>query len=153
MQICNQFWWNANQGICDILVPGEFINDDTLTIICEMTLPGNDVTKLGYTYNAEVTHSKYIFFEPIFTFPGLKTSGKARGQQQAGFWLWTPSWFFYTDGREDQVWRQDTWMPQVDPERKVPSIVGLRNVENSTFGYQVFRVPSDVPAWYEGEQE
>ena len=42
------------QGICDILVPGEFINDDTLTIVCEMTLPGNDVTKLGYTYNAEV---------------------------------------------------------------------------------------------------
>ena len=42
------------QGICDILVPGEFITDDTLTILCEMTLPGNDVTKLGYTYNAEV---------------------------------------------------------------------------------------------------
>lgn len=40
-------------GICDILVPGEFINDDTLTIVCEMTLPGNDVTKLGYTYNTE----------------------------------------------------------------------------------------------------
>ena len=50
------------QGICDILVPGEFINDDTLTIICEMTLPGNDVTKLGYTYHAEVTHRKYILF-------------------------------------------------------------------------------------------
>ena len=43
-----------DQGICDILVPGEFITDDTLTILCEMTLPGNDVTKLGYTYNAEV---------------------------------------------------------------------------------------------------
>jgi len=42
-------------GICDILVPGEFINDDTLTIVCEMTLPGNDVTKLGYTYNAEAS--------------------------------------------------------------------------------------------------
>jgi len=40
-------------GICDILVPAEFINDDTLTIVCEMTLPGNDVTKLGYTYNNE----------------------------------------------------------------------------------------------------
>jgi hypothetical protein len=35
-------------------VPGEFINEDTLTIVCEMTLPGNDITKLGYTYNAEV---------------------------------------------------------------------------------------------------
>ena len=44
-------------------------------------------------------------------------------------------------------------MPQVDPERKVPSIVGLQNVDNLTFGYQVFRVPSDVPARYEGEQE
>ena len=50
----SKFWPEFFQGICDILVPGEFINDDTLTIICEMTLPGNDVTKLGYTYNAEV---------------------------------------------------------------------------------------------------
>jgi len=38
-------------GICDILVPIEFINEDTLTIVCEMTIPGNDVTRLGYTYN------------------------------------------------------------------------------------------------------
>ena len=38
-------------GICDILVPSEFINEDTLTIVCEMTIPGNDVTRLGYTYN------------------------------------------------------------------------------------------------------
>ena len=48
------------QGICDILVPGEFINDDTLTIVCEMTLPGNDVTKLGYTYNAEVCTKTFL---------------------------------------------------------------------------------------------
>jgi len=38
-------------GICDILVPNEFISEDTLTIVCEMTIPGNDVTRLGYTYN------------------------------------------------------------------------------------------------------
>jgi len=45
-------------GICDILVPSEFINDDTLTIVCEMTIPGNDVTRLGYTYNDAKSHSK-----------------------------------------------------------------------------------------------
>ena len=31
-------------GICDILVNNDYINDDTLTIICEMTIPGNDKT-------------------------------------------------------------------------------------------------------------
>ena len=31
-------------GICDILVNNDYINDDTLTIICEMTIPGNDRT-------------------------------------------------------------------------------------------------------------
>jgi len=36
-------------GICDILVPTEFIADDSLTIVCEMTIPGTDVTKLGYS--------------------------------------------------------------------------------------------------------
>jgi len=36
-------------GICDILVPSEFIADDTLTIVCEMTIPGNDVTRMGYS--------------------------------------------------------------------------------------------------------
>jgi len=45
-------------GICDILVPNEFINDDTLTIVCEMTIPGNDVTRLGYTYNDAKNSSK-----------------------------------------------------------------------------------------------
>jgi len=42
---------SSGWGICDILVPSEFINEDTLTIVCEMTIPGNDVTRLGYTYN------------------------------------------------------------------------------------------------------
>ena len=35
---------NWGWGICDILVYNDFINDDTLTIICEMTIPGNDRT-------------------------------------------------------------------------------------------------------------
>ena len=35
---------NWGWGICDILVYNEFIHDDTLTIVCEMTIPGNDRT-------------------------------------------------------------------------------------------------------------
>ena len=31
-------------GICDILVQNDYINEDVLTIICEMTIPGNDKT-------------------------------------------------------------------------------------------------------------
>ena len=31
-------------GICDILVTDDYINDDVLTIICEMTIPGSDKT-------------------------------------------------------------------------------------------------------------
>lgn len=37
-------------GICDILVNNDFINDDTLTIICEMNIPGNDRTTIDYGY-------------------------------------------------------------------------------------------------------
>jgi len=36
-------------GICDILVPNEFISEDSLTIVCEMNIPGTDVTKIGYS--------------------------------------------------------------------------------------------------------
>ena len=36
-------------GICDILVTNDYINDDVLTIICEMTIPGNDKTTYGFT--------------------------------------------------------------------------------------------------------
>ena len=31
-------------GICDILVTNDYIVDDVLTIICEMTIPGSDKT-------------------------------------------------------------------------------------------------------------
>jgi len=37
-------------GICDIPVNNDYINDDTLTIICEMTIPGNDKTTIGYGF-------------------------------------------------------------------------------------------------------
>jgi len=37
-------------GICDILVNNDYINDDTLTIICEMNIPGNDRTTIGYGF-------------------------------------------------------------------------------------------------------
>jgi len=35
-------------GICDISVQNDYINDDVLTIICEMTIPGNDKTTISY---------------------------------------------------------------------------------------------------------
>ena len=35
-------------GICDILVSNDYINEDVLTIICEMTIPGNDKTTYGF---------------------------------------------------------------------------------------------------------
>ena len=35
---------NWGWGICDILVYNEFIKDDTLTFVCEMTIPGTDRT-------------------------------------------------------------------------------------------------------------
>ena len=32
-------------GICDIVVDPSFICDDMLTIVCEMTIPGTDVSR------------------------------------------------------------------------------------------------------------
>lgn len=45
-------------GICDILVNNDYINDDTLTIICEMTIPGNDRTTIGYGFQQETRIKK-----------------------------------------------------------------------------------------------
>ena len=38
-------------GICDILVNNDYINDDTLTIICEMTIPGTERTTSVLLFN------------------------------------------------------------------------------------------------------
>jgi len=45
-------------GICDILVNNDYINDDTLTIICEMTIPGNDKTTIGYGFQQDLRNIK-----------------------------------------------------------------------------------------------
>ena len=48
-------------GICDISVQNDYINDDVLTIICEMTIPGNDKTTSVSIRNINPYHNKFSF--------------------------------------------------------------------------------------------
>jgi len=45
-------------GICDIVVDSSFICDDMLTIVCEMTIPGTDVSRISYGTGASGSENK-----------------------------------------------------------------------------------------------